>query len=39
MIFDPSQENNPDPDDLRGGFRAPRRYIGWQTFLILATET
>ena len=32
MIFDPSQENNPDPDDLRGGFRAPRRYIGWQTF-------
>ena len=32
IIFDPSQENNPDPDDLRGGFRAPRRYIGWQTF-------
>jgi hypothetical protein len=32
MIFDPSQENNPDPDDLRGGFRAPRRFIGWQTF-------
>jgi heme peroxidase len=32
FIFDPSQENNRDPDDLRGGFRAPRRYIGWQTF-------
>ena len=32
FIFDSSQENNPDPDDLRGGFRAPRRYIGWQTF-------
>ena len=32
IIFDPSQENNPDPDDLRGGFRAPRRFIGWQTF-------
>ena len=32
MIFDPAQENNPDPDDLRGGFRAPRRFIGWQTF-------
>jgi hypothetical protein len=32
MIFDPSQENNPDPDDLRGGARAPRRFIGWQTF-------
>ena len=32
MIFDPSQENNPDPDDLRGSARAPRRFIGWQTF-------
>lgn len=32
IIFDPSQENNSDPDDLRGGFRAPRRFIGWRTF-------
>jgi hypothetical protein len=32
IIFDPSQENSPDPDDLRGGFRARRRFIGWQTF-------
>jgi hypothetical protein len=32
MIFDPSQENNPDPDDLRGFARAPRGFIGWQTF-------
>jgi hypothetical protein len=32
MIFDPSQEGKPDPDDLRGGARAPRRFIGWQTF-------
>jgi hypothetical protein len=32
MIFDPAQENNPDPDDLRGFFRAARRFIGWQTF-------
>lgn len=32
FIFDPSQEGKPDPDDLRGGFRAPRRFIGWQTF-------
>jgi Animal haem peroxidase len=32
LIFDPAQENNPDPDDLRGGFRAQRRFIGWQTF-------
>ena len=32
MIFDPSQEGAADPDDLRGGARAPRRFIGWQTF-------
>jgi hypothetical protein len=31
-IFDPSQEGAADPDDLRGGARAPRRFIGWQTF-------
>jgi hypothetical protein len=32
MVFDPSQEGRDDPDDLRGRFRAPRRFIGWQTF-------
>jgi hypothetical protein len=32
IIFDPAQENSSDPEDLRGGFRAPRRFIGWQTF-------
>lgn len=32
MIFDPSQEGAADPDDLRGGARALRRFIGWQTF-------
>jgi hypothetical protein len=32
MIFDPSQENSRDPDDLRGGSRAARRFISWQTF-------
>ena len=32
FIFDPSQEGKPDPDDFRGGSRAPRRFIGWQTF-------
>ena len=32
FVFDPSQEGKPDPDDLRGGSRAPRRFIGWQTF-------
>ncbi|CAN5152868.1 heme peroxidase family protein [soil metagenome] len=32
MIFDPAQEGEADPDDLRGGCRAPRRFIDWQTF-------
>lgn len=32
LIFDPSQENATDPTDLRGGRRAARRFIGWQTF-------
>ena len=32
MIFDPSQNGAADPSDLRGGARAPRRFIGWQTF-------
>jgi hypothetical protein len=27
--FDP---NEPDPGDLRGGKRAPRRFVDWQTF-------
>ena len=32
MIFDPKGEGSLDPIDLRGGARAPRRFIGWQTF-------
>jgi hypothetical protein len=32
MIFDPSGEGKADPVDLRGGARARRRFIGWQTF-------
>jgi hypothetical protein len=32
FIFDPGQGGKADPDDLRGGVRAPRRFIGWQTF-------
>ena len=32
FVFDSSQEGKPDPDDMRGGSRAPRRFIGWQTF-------
>lgn len=29
--LDPSAENK-DPNDLRGGKRAPRRFVDWQTF-------
>jgi Animal haem peroxidase len=32
LIFDPAQAGVADPNDLRGGCRAPRRFIGWQTF-------
>jgi hypothetical protein len=31
LIFDAAQ-NGPDPADLTGGHRAPRRFVGWQTF-------
>jgi hypothetical protein len=33
FIFGPSQNGAAsDPSDFRGGFRAPRRFVGWQTF-------
>ena len=33
FLFDDTQDpNSPDPDDLRGGKRAPRRFVDWQTF-------
>ncbi len=32
FVFDPTQGGLSDPGDLRGGARAPRRFIGWQTF-------
>jgi hypothetical protein len=32
MIFDPEEQGTADPVDLRGFARAPRRFIGWQTF-------
>lgn len=32
MIFDPAGAGQADPVDLRGGRRARRRFIGWQTF-------
>ncbi|HEV8559845.1 MAG TPA: heme peroxidase family protein [Actinophytocola sp.] len=32
FVFDPAGEGQADPVDLRGGARARRRFIGWQTF-------
>jgi len=33
FVFDDSIDPaNPDPNDLRGGKRAPRRFVDWQTF-------
>ncbi len=32
FIFDSEAEASPDPDDLVGGCRSPRRFVGWQTF-------
>jgi hypothetical protein len=31
MVFD-ANENGPDPENLIGGHRSARRFIGWQTF-------
>jgi hypothetical protein len=36
MVFDPAGEGQSDPVDLRGGARAPRRFVGWQTFFDFA---
>src|SRR5512133_1094446 len=32
IIFYPEEQGTADPVDLRGFARAPRRFIGWQTF-------
>jgi hypothetical protein len=33
FIFDDTADpNDPDPNDFRGGKRAPRRFVDWQTF-------
>ena len=32
LLFDPVATDPADPADLRGGRRAPRRFIDWQTF-------
>jgi hypothetical protein len=36
LIFDPAGEGQADPVDLRGGCRASRRFVGWQTFFDFA---
>jgi hypothetical protein len=38
FIFDPAGEGQADPVDLRGGARAPRRFIGWETFFEFNAE-
>ncbi len=32
FILDPAEAGKPDPEDLSGSARAPRRFVGWQTF-------
>ena len=32
FVFDANELGQPDPNDLTGGRRAPRRFVGWQTF-------
>jgi Animal haem peroxidase len=32
LIFNDNLPDSPDPNDLRGGKRAPTRFIDWQTF-------
>lgn len=39
FIFDDSADpNDPDPNDMRGGKRAPRRFVDWQTFFDFGDE-
>jgi hypothetical protein len=38
MLFDPAAEGHSDPEDMRGGARAPRRFVGWQTFFNFGTD-
>ena len=32
FVDSPANSASPDPDDMRGGLRQPRRFIDWQTF-------
>ena len=34
-LFDATLPDGPDPEDLRGGKRAPRRFVDWPTFFDL----
>lgn len=34
-LFNPAEIRNPDPNDLSGGRRAPRRFVEWQNFFDL----
>jgi hypothetical protein len=39
-IFDANQDrNNPDPNDLSGGKRAPRRFVKWSSFFEIDGST
>lgn len=39
-IFDATQDpNNPDPNDLSGGKRAPRRFVKWSSFFEIDGST
>lgn len=38
FVFDPAGDGQADPVDLRGRARAPRRFIGWQTFFDFGGE-
>jgi hypothetical protein len=38
FIFDPAGEGQADPVDFRGGRRARRRFIGWETFFDFGGE-
>jgi hypothetical protein len=38
FVFDAADPNNPDPNDLRGGKRAARRFVDWQTFFQFDTN-
>ncbi len=34
LVFDTSVASTGEPSDMRGGFRSPRRFVGWSTFFV-----